>query len=414
MKITAINTFLLQAGARPDLTRAIGADADFRGSRNWLFVEVETDAGITGVGECSGWPRVIETAVRDLSSLLIGEDASHIDRLWGHMYRAILGHGMTGTVGSGALTGIEMALWDIKGKALGVPVWQLLGGAIRTSIPVYGHAHTAEEARALTDLGYSAIKTPFTGLVDLERVAMLREAIGSEVDLAVDAHGPSWMSAADAILIGRELEPFDLLFYEDPVPPENLDLLARVRDHVTVPLAAGERVGTIHGTRPLIERDLVDVIQPDTGRAGGITQMRKIAAMAEAHGIMLAPHSGSLGPVAEFAALHIMATVPNALLLERIEFDWPGRYDVVEPVLKVTDGAIPIPTAPGLGVTLVKDEIARYPSRANVATPPPDDGRSCVAGTLSEAVHVQTRRARPRTMRRQIKPRDTTGRNSAP
>ncbi len=400
MKITAVDTYLMQPGARPDLMRAMGADADFRGSRNWLFVEVETDAGITGLGECSGWPRVVETAVQDLTNLLIGQDPAHIDRLWGHLYRAMMGHGLTGTVGSGALSGIEMALWDIKGKVLGAPVWQLLGGAIRDRIPVYGHAHTADEAKALLDIGVTAIKTPFTGIVDLNRVAMLREAIGPENDLAVDAHGPSWMTAADAILIGRELEAFDLLFYEDPVAPENLDAFARVRDAVTVPLAAGERVGTIHGARPLIERELVDVIQPDTGRAGGITQMRKIAAMAEAHGIMLAPHSGSLGPVAEFAALHVMATVPNALLLERIEFDWPGRYDVVRPVLKVEGGAIRVPDAPGLGVELVKDEVARYPSMRNVSDPPADDGRAYVEGTADEAVHVQTRRARARRLRR--------------
>ncbi|WP_421723601.1 mandelate racemase/muconate lactonizing enzyme family protein [Bauldia sp.] len=400
MKITAVNTYLMQTGARPDLMRAMGADADFRGSRNWLFVEVETDEGITGVGECSGWPRVVETAVNDLASVLIGEDPAHIDRLWGALYRAMMGHGLTGTVGSGALSGIEMALWDIKGKVLDAPVWQLLGGAIRDRIPVYGHAHTADEARALLDLGITAMKTPFTGIVDLERVAMLRETIGPDNDLAVDAHGPSWMTPADAILIGRELEAFDLLFYEDPIAPENLDAFARVRDAVAVPLAAGERVGTIHGARPLIERELVDVIQPDTGRAGGITQMRKIATMAEAHGIMLAPHSGSLGPVAEFAALHVMATVPNALLLERIEFDWPGRYEVVRPILKVEDGAIALPQRPGLGVELVKDEVARYPSIRNVSDAPRDDGRAYVEGTAGEAVHVQMRRGRARKLRR--------------
>ena len=190
MKITAVNTYLMQPGARPDLMRAMGADADFRGSRNWLFVEVETDAGVTGLGECSGWPRVVETAVKDLANLLIGEDPAHIDRLWGHPYRAMMGHGLTGTVGSGALSGLEMALWDIKGKVLGAPVWQVLGGAIRDRIPVYGHAHTADEAKALLDIGVTAIKTPFTGIVDLDRVAMLRETIGPDNDLAVDAHGP--------------------------------------------------------------------------------------------------------------------------------------------------------------------------------------------------------------------------------
>ncbi|MBT6542496.1 MAG: mandelate racemase/muconate lactonizing enzyme family protein [Rhodobacteraceae bacterium] len=399
MKITAVKTYLMQAGARPDPKHALKADADFRGSRNWLFVEIHTDAGMTGIGECSGWPRVIERAVQDLEGLLIGQDPSHIDRIWNQLYRALMGHGMTGTVGSGALSGIEMALWDIKGKVLGTPIWQLLGGAIRETIPIYGHAHTVEEAQALINLGVTAIKTPFTGIVDLDRVALLRDAIGTEIDLAVDAHGPSWMTTSDAILVGRELEAFDLLFFEDPVPPENLDAFARVRDAVSVPLVAGERVGTIFGARPLIERQLVDVIQPDTGRAGGITQMRKIAAMAEAHGVMLAPHSGSLGPVAEFAALHVMATVPNALLLERIEFDWPGRYEVVQPILKSQDGALPLPQSPGLGVDLVRNEIAKHPSYCNVANAPIDDGHAYVQGTADEAMHVQTRRARAARMR---------------
>ena len=182
----------------------------------------------------------------------------------------------------------------------------------------------------------------------------------------VDAHGPSWMTTRDAIAVGRELESLDLLFYEDPVAPEDLDALARVRDAVNVPLAAGERVSTIWGIQPYIERGLVDVIQPDTGRAGGITQMRKMAAMAEGHYITLAPHSGSLGPVAEFAALHVMATIPNALMLERLEFDWEGRDAVITPAPKVVDGHIKVPDAPGLGVDIVVEEILKYPSRRNI------------------------------------------------
>ena len=217
-----------------------------------------------------------------------------------------------------------MALWDIKGKALGQPVWNLLGGRFRDRIQVYGHAKTPERARELMARGYKAMKVAFTGAVEIDRVAAVREAAGPDVDVMVDAHGPSWMTTQDAIAVGRALEPLDLLFYEDPVAPENLDALERIRDAVDIPLAAGERVSTIWGIRPYIERDLVDVIQPDTGRAGGITQMRKMAAMAEAHYITMAPHSGSLGPVAEFAALHVMATIPNALMLERIEFDWSG------------------------------------------------------------------------------------------
>ena len=214
---------------------------------------------------------------------------------------------------------------NIKGKALGQPIWNLLGGRFRDRIQVYGHAKTPERARELMARGYKGVKVGFTGAVEIERVVAVREAVGDDVDVMVDAHGPSWMTARDAIIMGRALEPLDILFYEDPIAPENLDALERIRDAVDVPLAAGERVSTLWGIRPYVERDLVDVIQPDTGRAGGITQMRKMAAMAEAHYITMAPHSGSLGPVAEFAALHVMATIPNALMLERVEFDWSGR-----------------------------------------------------------------------------------------
>jgi galactonate dehydratase len=207
------------------------------------------------------------------------------------------------------------------------------------------------------------------------------------------------MTTQDAIAVGRALEPLDLLFYEDPVAPENLDALERIRDAVDIPLAAGERVSTIWGIRPYIERDLVAVIQPDTGRAGGITQMRKMAAMAESHYITMAPHSGSLGPVAEFAALHVMATIPNALMLERIEFDWSGRYEVVTPVLKVVDGRLPVPNTPGLGVDIVEEEVEKYPGRRNVADMPADDGWAYEPGTVDEAVYFQTRLGRRKKLR---------------
>ena len=400
MKITNITTHLMQVGGRPATDAKLGPDADFRGSRNWLFVRIDTDAGIHGVGECSGWPRVIERAVQDLAHVLIGEDARHIDRLWYRMQIAIMGHGQLGTVGAGAQTGIEMALWDIKGKALGQPVWNLLGGKFRDTIPVYGHARTPARAKELIERGYRAFKVPFTGAVNLDDVAAVRDAIGPERDLMVDAHGPSWMTTQDAILLGRQLEAFDLLFYEDPIAPDNLDALQRLRDAVAVPLAAGERVATLNGLRPYIERELVDVIQPDTGRAGGITQMRKMAAMAEAHFITMAPHSGSLGPVAEFAALHVMATIPNGLMLERIEFDWPGRYEVVAPVLKVENGALAVPDTPGLGVDILADEIAKYPSVRNVADLPPDDGWAYEPATNQEATYFQTRLSRARKLRK--------------
>lgn len=400
MKITGVETFLMQVGPRPEshgAGKARGADGH-GGSRNWLFVRVLTDEGIYGVGEGSGWPRVVRAAVKDYASLLVGESPDDIDRLWHKLYLGSMGHGLLGTVGGGALSAIEMALWDIKGKSLGVPVWQLLGGRFRDRVPVYSHARTRERARALVEKGIRAVKVGFTGAVNLRTVAEIRDEVGSDVDIMVDAHGPSWMVPQDAVAVAKELQQFDLLFLEDPVPPENLDALERVRDSVDTPLAAGERVSTIWGMRPYIQRGLVDVIQPDTGRAGGITQMRKMAAMAEANFITVAPHSGSLGPVAEYAAVHVMATIPNSLMLERVEFDWPGRSQVALPTLEVVDGALLVPNSPGLGVDLVTEEILKRPSTNNVVSAFRSDGESFEPATSSEYPYFQTRRSRKRRL----------------
>jgi galactonate dehydratase len=397
MRITGIRTFLMQAQFPPEDAYATadkagpqGRVSSQSGSRNWLFLKIDTDAGITGIGECSGWPRVVERAVQDLSSLLIGEDPTHIERLWQKMFSAMMGHGMTGVVGAGALSGIDMALWDIKGKALQTPVWNLLGGKVRERIRVYGHANTPEVALSLKARGIAAVKTGgVSGIVD--KVDAIRRAVGDDMDIMVDLHGPPWMTTKDAIITGKALEPYGLLFYEDPVAPENIESLARIQDHVAIPLAAGERFATIWGMRPLIERELVDVIQPDTGRAGGISQLMKIAAMAEAHHIAMAPHSGSLGPVAEVAALHVLAAIPNALILERLEDDWAARYEVTDPVPRTVDGYLPVPDRPGLGIDIVEDAVARYPSLKNVAVSGSPETGAYEAGTFGEQVYFQTR-----------------------
>ncbi len=360
MKITEIKTYLMDASR-------VSSSEGWHG-RNWLFVKVFTDEGIYGLGEASGWPRVVETAIKDLTPLLVGEDPFHIEKLWQKMLLAMMGHGMTGIVGSGAMTGIEMALWDLKGKALGTPVWNLLGGKIRDRIWAYAHASTAERAQELVEEGFSALKT---GGVEepLQRVRTIREAVGPDVDLMVDAHGPPWLTTRDAIRIGQALEEYDLLFYEDPVAPENVEAIARVSEAVDLPIAAGERHSHIYGVRELIEREIIDVVQPDTGRAGGLMQMKKIAALAEAHFITFAPHSGSLGPVAEFACLHLLATLPNFLIMEHLEDDVPQRYEVVTPLPEIVDGHIIVPDTPGLGVDIVEEVVERHPSRGNVSEP---------------------------------------------
>ena len=180
-----------------------------------------------------------------------------------------------------------------------------------------------------------------------------------------------------------------------------MDALARVQDNVDIPIAAGERHSHIWGVRELIERELVDVVQPDSGRIGGITQLKKIAAMAEAHYITVAPHSGSLGPVGEYAALHVLAAIPNALILERLEFDSPARYEVIDPHPETVDGYIEVPDRPGLGVDIDEEAVARYPSQGNTASPGDGtDGSSWEPGTWNEYVYYQARYRRQKTMRR--------------
>lgn len=404
MKITEIRTYLMQAATSVPQPKAgqIGHKVwDPGTSRNWLFVKVLTDEGTYGVGECSGWPRVVERAVKDLENLLVGQDPTHIDLLWSKMQTAIMGHGVLGTVGGGALSGIEMALWDIKGKITGQPVWSLLGGRFRDSIPLYTHASTTERADELVALGYKGLKVGISKAGDVETVYRIREHLGMDIDLMVDAHGPPWLTVPDAIAIGRELEACNLLFYEDPVAPDRIDAFRQVREATTTPLAAGERVSTVWGTLPYIEGDLVDVIQPDTGRAGGITQMKKMAAMAEAHYITVAPHSGSLGPVGEFAALHVMATIPNALMLERVEHDWEGRHRVITASPVFQDGRLLVPNTPGLGVDIVEDEIAKHPSVLNIVIQPTVENYE--PGTAGEAPYFQQRRGRNRAWNRTVR-----------
>jgi galactonate dehydratase len=356
MRITDVKTYLV-AAAQP------GAWA----ARNWCFVEVHTDEGITGVGEASGWPRVIQTAIDDLRPVVVGEDPGRIERIWQKMLIAMMGHGMTGVVGAGAMTGIEVALWDILGKRLGVPVCDLLGGRLRDRVRVYGHAGSVERARELVERGYDALKCS-----DRSRpvglIADVRAALGPDVDLMIDVHGPPWFSVPDAIRVGQELEEYDILFYEDPVPPENLDAFAKVAEAVSVPVAAGERSATVWGFRELIERELVDVVQPDMGRAGGFLQMRKIAGMAEAHHIAVAPHDGSNGPVAEAAAVHLLATIPNCLILEHLVDDVPWRYEVATP-LEIANGEIVVPTKPGLGIEFDPRAALAHPAEQNLAPP---------------------------------------------
>jgi len=380
VKIREIKTYLMHAG--PPHQQAIWA------KRNWLFVKVISDEGLYGVGEASGWPRVVEAAIKDLSTIVVGEDPANIERIWQKMLLATMGHGMTGVVGAGAMTGVEIALWDILGKRLGVPVCDLLGGMVRDRIRVYAHAHDVERALQLKEHGYTALKggSPTRPVAQMKE---LREALGDDFDLCIDVHGPPWFSVPDAIRVGQELEEYDLLFYEDPVPPENVDSLAKVAAAVSVPVACGERSASVYGFRELIERDIADVIQPDMGRAGGFLQMKKIAGQAEAHHIMVAPHDGSNGPIAEAAAVQFLASIPNCLILEHLADDVPWRYEVATE-LPVVDSHIEVPRKPGLGIELNEAVALAHPSSGNV-TPPREE--------VLQATYVQSRAKRRRLLR---------------
>jgi galactonate dehydratase len=394
MRITSITPYIMQAGAPTETAWSAGG-LSTAGSRHWCFVKIETDEGIHGIGEGSGWPRVVASAIADFAALLIGQDARNIDRLWHRMFVAQMGHGQTGVIGSGAIGAIDMALWDLNAKALGVPLYRLLGGKFRDTIPAYVHASSVETAQKAAGLGFKAMKT---GNVrdSVEKVSAIRAALGPDIDLAVDLHGPPWLIAPDAIRLARNLEPFDLMFLEEPVAPEDIDGLRRVRSATDLPLAAGERLSTLWGYRTLISEGLVDIIQPDTGRVGGITQLRKIATYAEAHFVQVAPHSGTLGPVAEFAAIHFLASIPNGFVHERFLSDWEGRSRVVSHSLETRDGEMVVPERPGLGTDLVLDEIAKHPQGSNIA----GDGAKFLSGyetgTAEQRVYSQPRRGRAR------------------
>ncbi|MCH4895044.1 mandelate racemase/muconate lactonizing enzyme family protein [Sphingomonas sp. SFZ2018-12] len=392
MRITLVTPYVMQAGA-PTETSWSAQGMSAAGSRNWCFVRIDTDEGVHGVGEGSGWPLVVGAAIADLAPLLIGEDARNIDQLWHRMFVAQMGHGQTGVVGAGAIGAIDMALWDLNAKALGVPVWRMLGGRFRDRIRAYVHASSLETARGAINAGFTALKTG--NVTDAAaKIALFRRELGDEIDLAVDLHGPPWLTAADAIATIRQLEPHQPMFVEEPVPPEDLDGLKRVRAATDLPIAAGERLALLWGYRALIEQGLVDIIQPDTGRVGGISQLRKIAALAEAHFVQVAPHSGTLGPVAEYAAIHFLASIPNALIHERFLTDWPGRDRVVSHPIDVVDGHVIVPDRPGLGVDLILEEVARHPPGHNVQAGGERYLAAYAAGTADERVYFQARRAR--------------------
>ncbi len=352
-------------------TAMVGVDR-----QNWLFVFVDTDAGITGVGEASleGFERTVETAVHELSRFLVDQDPQRIVHHWQSMYRHNFWRG--GVTLNSALSGIEQALWDIRGKSLDVPVYSLFGGPTRDRVRAYTHCHGATPEEAVADAldivsrGFNAFKMGVSNVhaeddreaarLAVARVAAVREAVGPKVDIMLDNHGRA--IPPDAVELMDALQPYSLLFYEEPTPPDNIHVLGRLRQAgSSVPLATGERLFTKFGFRELLEQQFVDFIQPDICHAGGILEMHSIAAMAEAHYVKLAPHNPN-GPVATMASIHLAASIPNFLILEQAK-QTPAWEDVSGKTTTVVDGYFQLPTDPGLGVTIDEAAIERHPYR---------------------------------------------------
>jgi len=365
VKITDIRTYLVRANDG-------GATERPRG-RNWLFVAVHTDAGIVGYGEGGGWPEVVAVGVREIAPLLVGEDPFHAERLWLKVYDVLHSHGQTGAVRGGVQSAIDIALWDIKGKALGVPVYELLGGAVRERVRVYGHASTPELAQELVAEGFTAFKCNPSA----RTLGELRAAVGDGIEIGLHGHGEFTVHAA--VRIAHDAERYRPAFFEEPTHPDDTDALAAVAAKVTVPLAAGERLASKWAMYDLIKSGAVALVQPETTRLGGITELKKIAAIAEAAGVRIAPHAGSVGPIVQMANVHVMATAPNFLFLEYMPRDKAPRHAVAPGAAEQEEGYIALPTAPGLGVELDLDAVAAnapYPVEAyEYRTRTPDDIR---------------------------------------
>lgn len=348
----------------------------YGGLQNWVLVEVETDDGIVGVGEASiSWlDRSADEAVDWVSRYVIGQDPFEIERLWQTMYRETYYRG--GPIPQVAISGIDMALWDIVGKALGVPCYQLLGGICHDRLRLYANAWYAdantpdEFARAAAEVvarGYTALKFDPFGAADMTidpdslrlavaRVAAVREAIGPDVELLLEAHGR--FNIYTAVEVARELARFKPRFYEEPIPPENLDALADVRRQVPIPIATGERLYSRWGYRELLAKQAADIVQPDLAWVGGITEAKKVAALAAASYVPVAPHNCQ-GPIAMAATVQFAVSTPNVLFLEYFVRQVPWRDQLVTTPLAIEGGYLRPPSTPGLGVGQLDPAVAR-------------------------------------------------------
>ncbi|MDP6055576.1 MAG: mandelate racemase/muconate lactonizing enzyme family protein [Dehalococcoidia bacterium] len=357
--------------------------------RNWLLVKLNTDdPNIYGIGDAS--PMKNDDLVKDMVKAmvekhLVGKDPLESEVHWTNLYQDFPSRG--GRIASTALSGIDIALWDLKGKILGQPVWKLLGGAHRKSIRVYANGwytnpgtpdQNAEEAKVVAGMGYTALKfDPFgqhnyyklsleEAQLAEDRVAAVREAVGPYVDILVEAHAK--FNVMNAIQIGQRLEEYRPLFYEEPVSQERVSELLEVRNKVNIPIATGERLYTKFPFAEIVDRHAVDVLQPDIANAGGITELKKIAIIAEAKHITMAPHN-VCSPVGAMAEMHLDASIINFEIQEyHAEFYTEHYFTVLDGFIRQKDGYVELHDAPGLGLDFNEAEIAAHPPLKSVTS----------------------------------------------
>lgn len=364
MKITNIDTFLVNAT-----------------NRNWPFVKVHTDEGIHGIGEAysCGPDKATVEVVNDFAEWLIGRDPRDIEGLWNLMYAG--GRFPGGSVVNAAISGIEHALWDISGKAAGLPVYRLLGGKCRERVRVYQSPHgatpeaLAEHALQLIDrYGYTALKIsplptgyqamPWNAALRaaVARVEAVRRAVGDDIDIGLDPHARIF-EPGRALELCTAVAPYKPMFVEEPLRPENYDALAKLSQHTDVPLATGEMLYTKYEFRDLIKLQAVDIVQPDVCLTGGLWEMKKIAVLAEANYMSVAPHN-PCGPVATAVNVHFAASTQNFVVLEYHPDDEAPRRSIVDEPIKLVDGYLELPERPGLGLDLDEDALGQYPFRS--------------------------------------------------
>jgi galactonate dehydratase len=348
--------------------------------RNLIFIRLETDEGISGCAEATSHNKtlaVLGYLEEARQRYVIGTDPFNTEDLFSRMYR--LDYSYAATVQTTVISSVEIACWDIVGKALGQPVWRLLGGKCRDRIPAYANGwytverdakRFAERAREVVRMGYRALKfDPFGGgglelsraerMLAVSLVEAVRDAVGPEVEIFIEAHGR--FSPATSIAMARELERFDPAWYEEPVPPDDVSSLLAVKHRINIPVATGERAYTRYGFRELIERRAADILQPDVIHAGGFLETKKIAAMAEACYMTIAPHN-SAGPGCTAASVHLAACLPNFRIQETFDdFSEPWLHQAVRGVPEVRGGSFELPQSPGLGIELDEEVIRQHP-----------------------------------------------------